>query len=213
MNQVSANLFRAFLKAAHQIANVHRLVQCSSGNLSWRVDADRILISGTRAWLGELRKEQVAVVRLRDGALLSGCSPSVETGFHVGVMKARPDINVVLHFQTPFVTTVACRRDAARLNFHVIPEIPYYVGPIAFVPYLRPGSTALASAVIGAMKTHQMAVLRNHGAVTVGKTFHEAIQRAVFFELACEVVLHGGRRLGPIPKRELRWLLQHGEQA
>lgn len=213
MKTVAAKRFREFVQAAHRVANRHGLVRCSSGNLSWRVDAERMLISGTRTWLGELRKEQIAVVRLRDGAVLNRCKPSAETPLHLGVLRARPDVNVVLHFQTPFVTAVACRRDAEELNFFVIPEIPFYIGEIALVPYRQPGSAELATAVVEALKTHQMVVLRNHGAVAVGQTFHEAIQRAAFFELACEIVLHDGGRLEAIPHAEALWLLRHGEQV
>ena len=34
-----------------------------------------------------------------------------------------------------------------------------------------------------------MAFLKNHGLVTVGKNFDDAIQKAVFFELACRILL------------------------
>ena len=50
-----------------------------------------------------------------------------------------------------------------------------------------------------AMEDHDMAVLRNHGQVTVGKTLEETIQRAVFFEFTCEVLLRGGGRIQRIP--------------
>jgi len=167
-----------------------------------------MLISGTRTWLGEIRPQQVAVVRIRDGHLLSGYKPSAETPFHAGVLRARPDVNVVLHFQTPFATTVACRADADQLNFFVIPEIPYSIGEIAFVPFLPPGSEALGAAVTAALQTHDLVVLRNHGAVTVGATFDDAIQKAAFFELACQIVVLAAERLEWMPKRDVEWLLR-----
>ncbi len=34
-----------------------------------------------------------------------------------------------------------------------------------------------------------MALLKNHGLVTIGKTFDDAIQKAVFFEMACRIRL------------------------
>jgi ribulose-5-phosphate 4-epimerase/fuculose-1-phosphate aldolase len=197
---------REFLSASHRVAR-EGLVRCSSGNLSWRLDACRMLVTGTRTWLGTLRAGQVALCRLEDGAVLNGVRPSAETAFHAGILSRRKDVNVVLHFQTPFATTVGCLRRPPA-DFFVIPEMPYYIGPVAYVPYRTPGSADLARLTIAAMRRHDMAVLRNHGAVTVGTTFDDAIQKATFFELACEVVVRAGARLRRMPKGGARELLR-----
>ena len=105
---------------------------------------------------------------------------------------------MVLHFQSPFATTLACRRPEA-INFHVIAEVPYYIGELAIVPFLDPGSPMLAEAVTAALEKRNMAILRNHGLVTVGASYEEAIQRAVFFELACRVIVQGGAGVEPLP--------------
>jgi len=49
----------------------------------------------------------------------------------------------------------------------------------------------LAEAVADAFKDPQthLAILKNHGLVTVGKDFNDAIQKAVFFEMACRILL------------------------
>jgi ribulose-5-phosphate 4-epimerase/fuculose-1-phosphate aldolase len=184
--------FELFCAAARQAAG-EGLMRCSSGNLSWRLGDGRVLVSVSRSWLCRLTPNDVAVIRLADGEVLNGTRPSVETRFHLGILRARADVDVVLHFQTPCATTLACTA-CEDMSFDVVPEVPYYIGPVAVVPYIEPGSAALADAVVAAMQTRQMAVLRNHGMVTVGKTFDEAIQRAVFFELACSILLHGGDR-------------------
>jgi ribulose-5-phosphate 4-epimerase/fuculose-1-phosphate aldolase len=202
MKKITAKQFTTFIAACHRAAREHDLMRCSSGNISSRVDSERMLVTGTRTWLGTLRKNQVAVVRIRDGALLSGCKPSAETPFHAGVLRVRTDVNVVLHFQTPFATMLACCDGAEKTNFFLIPEIPYYIGEIAFVPFLQPGSEALGNAVTDSLRTHDMVVLRNHGAVTVGKTFDDAIQKAVFFELACQIVVQAGEKLRAMPTKD-----------
>ena len=58
------------------------------------------------------------------------------------------------------------------------------------VDYLQPGSEELAEAVVSASEEHDMIIMRKHGAVTVGKDFNDAIQKAMFFELVCEVLIH-----------------------
>ena len=191
MNSVSNRLLDEFAAGCHQVA-AHRLVRCSSGNMSWRIGADRMLIKSSRSWLGEMTRDTIAVCRISDGKPLTAITPSVEIGFHAGILRRRHEVNVVLHFQTPYATALACSRCKA-INYDVIPEIPFYLGPIAEIPYLPPGSQALAKAVTKAMQTHDLVQLRNHGQVTVGRHFRQAIQNAAFFELACEILCHAGK--------------------
>lgn len=190
MMHVSEKHLEQFVTACHRVAS-HGLVRSSSGNLSWRVSEECMLITATRSWMGELTREQVAVCRISDGAVLNDKKPSAENGFHFGILREHPDVNVVLHFQSPCATAIACSSKDYK-NFSVIPEIPYYLGHVAVVPYLNPGSNKLAREVVSAMKEHDLAILKNHGQVTVGKNFDEVIQKASFFELACEIILHAG---------------------
>ena len=190
MNNIPKGHLEAFVAAAHRVAE-YGLVSCGSGNLSWRVDDDRILVTATNSWMVSLSTDEVAVCRIADGTTLNGKKPSKEIGFHVAILRERRDVNVVLHFQSPCATTIACRESQVE-NFFVIPEIPYYVGPVAVVPYLPPGSPELAEAVTAAIKEHDLATLRNHGQVTVGRDFDEVIEKATYFELACKIILKAG---------------------
>lgn len=194
-----------FVAGARRVAR-HNLVQCGSGNLSWRIDDTRMLITARHSWMIDLTKDDVAVCRIADGAVLSDNKPSVERGFHAGGLRERTEMNVVLHFLSPWATVQACRHWDAE-GFFIIPEAPFYVGPVATVPYWMPGSDDLARAVTSALKDHDMVLLWNHGQVTVGKDFNDAIEKAVFFDVACEILVKGGddvHRLSPEAVADLR---------
>lgn len=196
---------KEFIEAAHRVAQFG-LARCSSGNLSMRIEGNHLLIKASRTWMGDLDAGGLAVCRISDGAHIFGPKPSVETGFHAGILRERPDVEVVLHFQTPHATAISCRGDADRINYAVIPEVPFYIGPVATVPYLPPGSPELARDVTAAARGHDMVILRNHGQVTVGKTLNDAIQKAAFFELACEVILRAWDCLKPLGDDAVRAL-------
>ncbi|MDD5459729.1 MAG: class II aldolase/adducin family protein, partial [Phycisphaerae bacterium] len=185
--QISKDQQDQFITAAKKVAQ-YDLVKCSSGNLSWRLDEPIAAVTASRSWLGELTADQIAVCDINTGKCLNDKIPTVEHAFHLGILRNRPEINVVLHFQSPFATTVACG-EKIDYNFNVIIEVPCYIGTPAVVDYFPPGSVELADATINAMENSEMAILRNHGLVTVGKTFNDAIQKAVFFELACQIIL------------------------
>jgi len=176
-----------FVRACHR-AGEYGLLRYSSGNMSCRLDDELVAVSARRAWLGEITPEQVAVCSLTDGRSVNNVELTAESGFHLGILRSRSDINVVLHFQSPYATAIACGRQIG-CNFNVIPELPIYVGEVAVVGYSPPGTKELAEDTIAAIKKHDLAILQNHGQVVVGKDFDDTIQKAGFFELACEILL------------------------
>ncbi|MCD4822993.1 MAG: class II aldolase/adducin family protein [Phycisphaerae bacterium] len=204
MKTIDEKQLNEFVAAAHK-AGSYGLMRCSSGNLSWRIDDEHMLISASRSWLAEITPDQVALCRIADGAVLNGKRPSVETGFHAGVLQARSDVNVVLHFQSPYATTITCGQPE-NVNFFVLPEMAYYIGTPAVLPYLTPGSAELAEAVTEAMTSHDLAILRNHGQITAGCDFNDAIQKAVFFEMVCEVIHRGGNSIQPLTPEAIEQL-------
>lgn len=209
MVDVSQKHLDEFVAACRKTANFG-LLQCSSGNMSWRVGDNLMLVTATRAWLGEITADRISHVRISDGKVLNDRQPSVESLFHGGILKKRSDVNVVLHFQSPSATVLACG-NPQRINFNVIFEVPYYIGTVAIIPTTEPGSKDLARAVIEAMTDHDMVILRNHGLVTVGADLNDAIQKAAFFELACEAILRGGESIVPIASKLVEQIRQNAK--
>lgn len=210
---ITDSTIEEFVHQAHRVGDAG-LTMCSSGNLSWRI-GDKVLISGTGSWVPNLKKENVSICSLSTGEVLNGIKPSIESVFHLGVMRKREDVNVVLHFQSPYATVVACMEHRPT-DFNVTIELPYHVGSeIPQIPYYLPGSKELAEAVIEAMKDHDTVLLLKHGQVVCGKNFDEAIERAMFFEMACRIiVLTQGKNMVLTPEeiRELEIKLG-GEKA
>ena len=101
---ITSEQIEKFIMQAHRVGDAG-LTVCSSGNLSWRI-GEEALVSGTGSWVPSLTKEKVAVCRVADGEVLNGVKPSMESGFHLGVLRERPDVDVVLHFQSPYATAV-----------------------------------------------------------------------------------------------------------
>ncbi len=179
------------------------LTICSSGNLSWRLENAEVLLSGTGSWVPELTADRVSVCRLSTGEVLNGVRPSMESVFHMGVMRRREDVNVVLHSQSPYATAVACM-DRRPDNFNFTAEMALHVGEtIPMIPYFRPGSPELASHVIDALTEHNSAMLLKHGQVVCGKDFDQAFERAMFFEMGCRISVLNGGNVNPLTPEEI----------
>ena len=181
-----------FIEAGQKVGAEH-LQLCSSGNISWRIQNGLALVSGTGSWLGQMKEENVAICRIADGQHLEGARPSMESTFHLNILREREDVNVVLHFQSEYATAIACMKEKPQ-NFNVTAEIPCHLGSeIPIIPYFRPGSPELAQAVTQALKEHDAALLSKHGQVVCGKDFNDALQKALFFEMACGIIMHAGK--------------------
>lgn len=180
-----------FIEQAHRVGK-ERLQLCSSGNLSWRVEENTALVSGTGSWLPRLAEENVAVCDISTGLRIDGPKPSMESVFHLGVLRERKDMNVVLHFQSEYATIVSCMKNKPE-NFNVVAEVPCYCGrEIPVIPYFRPGSKELADAVTNALRGHDCVLMSKHGQAVCGKDFDDAFQKAVFFEFACGIIVRAG---------------------
>ena len=170
---ISKHHFEEFVRQARRVGSAG-LTICSSGNLSWRI-GEEVLVSGTGSWVPELTADRVARLNLATGEMLNGVKPSMESVFHLGVLRERPDCDVVLHFQSPFATAIACS-DEIPDNFNVTAEVPCHVGrEIPIIPY-------------------NSALMLKHGQVVCGKDFDEVFERAMFFEMACRIIKQNGGR-------------------
>ncbi len=196
-----------FVAQAHRVGELG-LTICSSGNLSWRI-GDKALISGTGSWVPSLREDQVSICNVTTGEVLNGVKPSMESVFHLGVMRERPDVGVVLHFQSPYATQVACSEVRPK-SYNVTAEVPLHVGRvIPEIPFYRPGSPELAEAVVNALRDRNSALMLKHGQVVCGKDFDDVIQRAMFFEMACRICVLADMHPAVLTEEEVDALERH----
>jgi ribulose-5-phosphate 4-epimerase/fuculose-1-phosphate aldolase len=197
---VSEKLKEEFAFWSREIAR-KGLVNCSSGNISFRLNKNYILISQTGCWLENLTAANISVIETETGVNANNVKPSGEWKLHTAIYKQRPDINVILHFQSPDATTLACVEK--KPDYNAIIEIPIYIGNVAHVPFLMPGSVELAEAVALQSVHHNVIQLSNHGQVALGKKYEEVFERAVFFELNCSIIVKAGIDFNPIPELQL----------
>ena len=79
--------------------------QGTSGNISLRHDAG-MLITPTSVPYEAMQPEQIVYMGL-DGSFDPAQRPSSEWRFHLDILKARPDVNAVVHTHPPYSTILA----------------------------------------------------------------------------------------------------------
>jgi len=158
------------------------LAIAKSGNISARLDQDSILITATGTILGELKDEDIVKVSLSANKCVSDRKPSSELPLHSLVYKNFP-AKVVVHAHPALINGYfAVNRDLKALTF----ETKFYLGDVPVVEQDTPTVTK-PELVVEALKSNNLVILKNHGAVAVGNTFEEALSLIEALEEAVRV--------------------------
>lgn len=125
-----------------------------------------------------------------DGEIISGRQkPSSEWPLHQAVYQIRSDVKAVIHAHPAKSTALAAMHQT--INVRMIAESIYHLGEsVPLVPYVLPGSQALADAVADAAKTGAwVMILANHGALAMGETLEHAYHNLELLESLAEIQL------------------------
>ncbi|HVB28119.1 MAG TPA: class II aldolase/adducin family protein [Mycobacteriales bacterium] len=175
------------LTEAGRRAGAAGLVVGSGGNLSARkADGDECVVTARDSWLDSLGGADFSVVAIADGSLRRGHGrPSSELGLHLAAYRSRPDARAVIHLHPQTCVLLTALGHPIRL---VSTDHTYYVRQVATVPYLPPGSDALADAVAAALGDgSDCVVLSHHGCCVVADSVGLALRRAVNLEEAARL--------------------------
>lgn len=153
------------------------LNQGTAGNLSVRV-ADGFLVTPSSLSYDVMQPADIVAMGW-DGTYL-GRRPSSEWRFHRDILKARADVNVVLHCHSTYATSVAC-------HHRTIPAFHYMVGvmggnTLRCAAYATFGTQALSDAAIEALEGRKACLLGQHGQISLGATLDAALWMAVEVE-------------------------------
>src|SRR3954464_9970397 len=144
----------------------------NDGNISVRLDGDRLLRPPTNVCKGFMN-EQMMVVTGLDGKKISGeRNPSSEMQMHLEVYRQRADIHAVVHAHPPVATAFAVA--GIPLDRAVLAGVVTTLGSVPIAEYATPSTAELPEAVRKYVKSHDGMLLANHGALTVGTDLYSA---------------------------------------
>jgi L-fuculose-phosphate aldolase len=157
------------------------------GNLSVRLEGDRILTTPTCMNKGMLSPEDLVITDL-DGKQVNGNRKvSSELGMHLLFYRMRPDVNAVCHAHPPTATGFAV---AGRgLDQALLPEVIVGLGRIPLVRYATPGTPELSMVLEPYVPHYDALLLANHGAVTCGPDLLTAFFRLETIEHFAKITL------------------------
>jgi L-fuculose-phosphate aldolase len=175
----------------------------SDGNVSIRLDPERILATPTGVSKGAMHPQDLIICDLAGNKLSGERERTTEMPMHVAVYQDRPDIHAVVHAHPPTATGFAVAGKA--LNQGILPELIVAFGSVPLADYGLPGTPALVEGMLPFIPKYNAILLANHGAVAYDEDLAHAFGRMETVEHLARITLVaemlGGAKL--LPRTEI----------
>jgi L-fuculose-phosphate aldolase len=150
-----------------------------NGHCSARCDAKTFFINSGGAVRGALTVDDIVCVDMDGNLVEGGAKPPLEFHIHSEIYRARPDVGSVMHTHpqwSTFLTMTGVPYKAVYAQGVLVMPLPVMDSPMSV--NTKPMGEKLAAA----LGTHSAALLKAHGAVTVGADIVEAFVLAAYLE-------------------------------
>lgn len=164
--------FRQEIVWVGQNLHARGLISGMDGNISYRLDDKRILITPSGRPKGDLAPEELVIID-HEGNLISGdSSPSSEYRMHLAIYHLDKRACAVVHAHPPITTAFSVAGQTFPMN--LLPEGVIALSNMVWIEYATPSTDDLPELMSKHLPDADIFVLRNHGVTTTGETLEEA---------------------------------------
>lgn len=184
-----------YMKVREQMCDVcHKMwqlgwVAANDGNVSVKLDDGTFLATPTGISKSFITPEKLVHID-ENGEVLDGpegAKPSSEIKMHLRCYKEREDVGAVVHAHPPTATGYAVAH--LDMDRYTMIETVIAIGSIPVTPYGTPSTYEVPDAIAPYLQEHDVLLLENHGALTVGSDLITAYYRMETLELYAKISL------------------------
>ncbi|CAN5816722.1 class II aldolase/adducin family protein [soil metagenome] len=187
-------------------------VVSSDGNVSIRLDENRVLATPTMTCKGRMTEDSLAITDM-DGKALNDRKASSELAMHLLIYKMRPDIKAVCHAHPPNGTAFAVA--GLAIDQPILSEVILTLGCVPLTTYGTPSTDELTESMKPFVEHHNALLMANHGAVAYGADLWQAFDRLETLEHTAKIAILA-KTLGganDLPKDAISKLINIREKA
>lgn len=162
-------------------------VAATDGNLSIRLDENRLLVTPTCMSKGMMRPSDLVIVDMDGNRLAGKRKVSSEIGMHLLIYRLRPDVQGIVHAHPPTATGFAA--SGFGLSRPLVCEVVVGLGSIPLARYGTPGTAELTDALEPLIPEHDAILMANHGVVTYGSSLENAFMKMETVEHFAKIAL------------------------
>jgi L-fuculose-phosphate aldolase len=178
-------------------------VAANDGNITIRLDHNRILATPTGVSKGMMHPDDMIIVDMQGNKIEGQRERTSEIAMHLTIYEMRPDIRSVVHAHPPVATGFAA---AGRpLTLALLPEVIIGLGCVPLADYGLPGTPELTRPMLPYIPKYDAIMMGNHGAVCYGEDAYKAFFRMETVEHFARISLVAELLGGPkvLPKLEV----------
>ena len=163
------------------------LVQGTWGNISIRLDEKHALVTPSGLDYVVMTPDDLPVVDIETLEWTGPRKPTSERKIHAAILRARPEINVVLHSHPTWGATLA----STHLSLPAFNDKmkKYLLGDVRCAKYGLAGTKKLTKNTVAAMEGRNACFLANHGVFVCGKTLEDAFEACRALEEGCKTYI------------------------
>ena len=164
----------------------------SGGNLSFLKD-NKIYCTPTGKDKGNLQENDIAVIDFENLTTENENKPTMEINMHQAIYKSREDVTAIMHIHPTYCSMFSVLN--RKLRTDILSESYIVIPAVSYVDYNMPSSIKLAEETADAVKSSDVIILRNHGIITIGKSFRECFTKAEVLEHSAKIqyLLHDSK--------------------
>ena len=184
-----------YMEIREQICDVcHKMwqlgwVAANDGNVSVKLEDGTFLATPTGISKSFITPEKILHID-SNGEVIegqAGAKPSSEIKMHLRCYEERDDVGAVVHAHPPTATGYAVSH--LDLDRYTMIETIIAIGSIPVTPYGTPSTYEVPDAIAPYLQEHDVLLLANHGALTVGADLITAYYRMETLELYAKISL------------------------
>ena len=184
-----------YMEIREQICDIcHKLwqqgwVAANDGNISVKLPDGNFLATPTGISKSFITPEKLVIINNKGEVLsgLPGYKPSSEIKMHMRCYRERPDVGAVVHAHPATATGFAVA--GKSMDEYSMIETVIAIGSIPLTPYGTPSTDEVPDAITPYLQDHDVMLLQNHGALTVGCDLITAYYRMETLELYAKISL------------------------
>src|SRR5216683_7653033 len=161
-------------------------VVSSDGNISVRLDDNRVVATPTMTCKGRMTEDSLAITDV-EGKPLSDRRASSELAMHLLIYRERPDVKAVCHAHPPNGTAFAVA--GLAIDQPILSEVILTLGCVPLAEYGTPSTAELTDAMRPLVKHHNALLMANHGAVAYGSDLWQAFDRLETLEHTARIAI------------------------
>jgi len=165
----------------------YELVVFSGGNVSMRMADGNFLVTPSAMEYDSMLPEDIVLVDAEGNTIEGSRRPTSDLRAILYIFQHMPEANVVLHtHQTKAVAVSLIADRLPAISTTMVDEL-YVEVPVA--PFTISSDIGMGVSVIEYAKKSLAVILKQHGAITFGKSLEQALSAAVYLEETCQLYL------------------------